>query len=161
MATSLNTQKERLLLIVDDEPEIRQVLQMIAEGAGIPFVAAGSGKEALESLQKYPVTAIISDMSMPNGDGKSLLFNIRASGLATPCAFLTAFETKDYIQDALRLGAYEFIAKPFSIETVESLMSRIVALGSSIQQDQTQSTILRENALHQAMTYKKLLKSAA
>jgi DNA-binding NtrC family response regulator len=161
METSKITSQERVLLIVDDEPEIRQVLQMIAEGAGITVLTAGSGKEAMEVLQKHPVAAIISDMSMPNGDGKSLLFNIRASGLATPCAFLTAFETKDYIQDALRLGAYEFIAKPFAIEAVEGLMSRIVALGASIQNDPAQSTILRENALHQAMTYKKLLKTGS
>lgn len=148
----------RILLIVDDEPEIRQVMQHIAEALEIPYMTAASGNEAFEIVQKHPVTAIITDMSMPNGDGKSLLFNIRATGSAIPCAFLTAFETKEFIQDALRLGAYEFVSKPFAVEAIESLMCRIIALGASIQHVPSNNDILKENAFHQAMTYKKLLK---
>ena len=152
--------KDRILLIVDDEPEICQVLLQIAESLSIPCMVASSGSEAFEIMQSQTVTAIISDMSMPNGDGKSLLFNIRAMGSAIPCAFLTAFETKEFIQDALRLGAYEFLSKPFTIDGVESLMCRIMALGSSIQRVPSNHEILKENAFHQAMTYKKLLKVA-
>jgi DNA-binding NtrC family response regulator len=161
METESQHAPQTTLLIVDDEPEIREVLLQISEQLGVKAIAAGSGREAFEIIKKTPITSIISDMSMPNGDGKSLLFNIRANGLAVPCAFLTAYETKEFIQDALRLGAYEFLAKPFSIDAVESLMSRILALGTSIQRQQSESEILRENALHQAMTYKKLLKSPA
>lgn len=154
------TENVRTLLIVDDEPEIRNLLRDIAESLQLRVQLAGSGHEALQIVAREPITAILSDMNMPGGDGTSMLYSLRSAGIAIPCAFITAYETRDSIQNALRLGSYEFLSKPFEIPQVESLMSRIMALGSSIQHEHTQSPILRENAFHQAMAYKKLLKAA-
>lgn len=123
----------RTLLIVDDEEDIRSILKEIAAQENIPCYEASSGNEALEIVKKTPITAIISDINMPDGNGQLFMKNVRMLGLFTPFVFLTAYDSKEHIQEALKMGAFDFLSKPFESKNVIEVMYRALDVGSQIQ----------------------------
>ena len=102
------------LLMVEDEPELREVLAELLEPSNIVVIPASNGKEALEILvQRKDIDAILSDFKMPVMDGLTLLAEVRERGIETPFVLLTGFADKSNTITALRLRALDFLEKPF------------------------------------------------
>lgn len=107
------------IMIVDDEPDICDVVKAVLERAGYEVVPAVGAPEGLEKLQKEKVDLILIDFFMPDMSGRELLERIRADSKlkSTRAAFLTAARFGDLGMEKLqKLGALDYIQKPFDAE---------------------------------------------
>lgn len=114
-----------LILVVDDEAPVREMIGDALSLAGYKTIAAADGLEALNLLRSTKVDLIVSDINMPKLDGLQLLENLRAKGDSTPFVLLTASKERPHLSTGFRLGADDFIAKPFGIE---ELALRVAAI---------------------------------
>jgi len=112
------------ILIVEDMPQIRQLLEFTLQFEGYPVESARNGEEALQKVKENPPALIISDILMPKMDGYAMVFHLRRAPETRdiPVVFLSATyvnsEDKDF---ALRLGALRFLEKP--VDTAEFLLT--------------------------------------
>ncbi len=120
---------KRNLLIVDDEPEIVDILANFATRYGWTFETALDGEAALGLLQQFDFFAILSDISMPKLTGIELLRHANTLKIASPVIFLTAYDSSNQVKEALRLGAFDFLAKPFDREELATALARAIEYG--------------------------------
>jgi CheY-like chemotaxis protein len=112
------------ILIVEDMPQIRQLLEFTLRFEGYPVESARNGEEALEKVKENPPALIITDILMPKMDGYAMVYHLRRAPETRdiPVVFLSATyvnnEDKDF---ALRLGALRFLEKP--VDTTEFLLT--------------------------------------
>ena len=102
--------------MVDDEAPVREMIEDALSLAGYKTLAASDGLEALNILRSSKVDLIVSDINMPKLDGFQLLESLRLKGDNTPFVLLTASKERPHLSTGFRLGADDFIAKPFGIE---------------------------------------------
>ncbi len=119
----------RRILVVDDEAKMRRLLELALQGMGHHTLQAGDGVEALERLAVEPYDLVLTDMRMPRLDGLGLLRTMRERGLETPVVVLTAHGTVESAVEAMKLGALDYILRPFEMATVELAVTRALALG--------------------------------
>src|SRR5258708_16563108 len=113
------------ILVVDDEPAVRQALQRALSFEGYAVRTADDGRSALDSLLHEPADAILLDVTMPGLDGLEVCRRLRAAGDRTPILMLTArHATADRVA-GLDAGADDYLVKPFALE---ELLARIRAL---------------------------------
>ena len=115
------------ILVVDDEEKIRVILGIMLTAVGHQVGEAPSGEAALAVLEREPVDMVISDMRMDGMNGLDLLAAIRERELGCPVVFITAFANLDSAVEALRLGAADYLVKPFAEKDVLLAVER--ALG--------------------------------
>jgi two-component system, OmpR family, response regulator len=113
------------ILVVDDEPGVRDMICDTLRLSGYEPFEAADGFLALKWLRDNTVDLIISDINMPNMDGYELLERLRATGDETPALMLTARGERGDVTRGLRLGADDYVTKPFGLE---ELMLRIAAI---------------------------------
>jgi len=114
------------VLVVDDEPHMRRVLEIMLHQAAYEVVAAGNGREALKVIRQSPVDLVITDLRMPEMDGIELLACMRKDGLATPVIVITAFGSVESAVEAMKVGATDYMVRPFDVETLELTISRVL-----------------------------------
>jgi len=112
------------ILVVDDEANLRKTLSTILKQQGYQTKQAGEAKEALEIIRKEKIALIILDIKMPGMTGIELLKLIREEGYHTPAIFITAYGSLNSAVEALRLGAYDYITKPFNPENILHTINR-------------------------------------
>lgn len=127
------------LLIVDDEPDLQELLsgqaaQLKIEIGGseaeIEILTASNGVEALQCVEsKAPVDAVLSDISMPKMNGLEFLAELRKRGYETPVIFLTGFGDKEKAIEAMRLGAMDFLDKPWKPELIDRSLANALTFG--------------------------------
>jgi two-component system, NtrC family, response regulator AtoC len=117
----------RHVLVVDDEPHMRRVLEIMLNQAGHRVFVAGNGREALKVVRENPVDLVISDLRMPEMDGVELLGCMRKEGLPTPVIVITAFGSVESAVEAMKVGAADYIVRPFDVETLELTISRVLS----------------------------------
>jgi DNA-binding NtrC family response regulator len=110
------------VLVVDDETVIREGLKRILGGAGYQVEALAQGHRAIERLQSEPFDLVISDVKMPGMSGIEVLKAIRVLQPQVPIIMITGYSTVDTAVEALKNGAVDYIAKPF---TPEHLLAKI------------------------------------
>lgn len=109
---------EAKLLVVDDEPNIRELLSTSLRFAGFDVVAAANGREALEAAETHNPDLAVLDVMLPDMDGFTVTRKLRASGRFFPVVFLTARdETEDKVT-GLTVGGDDYVTKPFSLDEV-------------------------------------------
>ena len=117
----------RPILIVEDEPAIADLIEMTLEPLGQPLIKAHTGNEAANLLESTLFDLILLDVMLPGVDGFTLMDYIAPTG--TPVIFLTAKATVEDRVRGLRLGAYDYIVKPFAppelLARVEALCRRV------------------------------------
>jgi two-component system response regulator FlrC len=118
------------VLIVDDDDNMRDALRETVRRMGLHVETAENGREGFEKASAKLYDLIISDMRMPEIDGLSMLNMIKSSGIESPVCFITAFGTVSNAVEALKLGASDYILKPFSPEVIEELIRRTFELES-------------------------------
>lgn len=112
------------VLIVDDEPNMRWVLQEALEKAGYHVVGAGSGEEALATLGSGPVDLVILDLKLKGMDGLSTLREVHARWPGVVVLILTAYGTVATAVEAMQSGASDYLRKPFDVEEILFKVSR-------------------------------------
>lgn len=122
--TEINTKKSLKLLIVDDEPDLRDVLALSFKLHGFQVETAENGRQALEILASNMPDIVISDIRMPEGDGLDLLQDIRSRGHDVPVIFMTGYA--DVTSEEARIkGAAWLVSKPFTIEEMFEVIEKI------------------------------------
>lgn len=109
---------ENRLLIVDDEEQICSILARRLTKEGYSSITANNGREALNHFYKDSFSLIISDIKMPEMDGMELLKNVKTLNPNIMVIMSTAYPETDMAVEAMRLGAYDFIIKPFELDLV-------------------------------------------
>jgi two-component system response regulator AtoC len=119
---------ELSVLVVDDEPAIRQVLSAAVTKAGYAVDSAASAGEALAKLDATPFDVVLSDIFMPVTDGIELLKQARAKGHGAAFIMVTAFASVDSAIDAIKAGAWDYITKPVRNEEIVRRLVQIDAM---------------------------------
>lgn len=114
-----------LIMIVDDEPGVRALLKDTLSIAGFDVIEASDGMAALTLLRTYKPVLMVIDINMPLMDGFELVERLRMTNDLTPVLMLTAREDKGDIARGLKIGADDYVIKPFGIE---ELILRIKAI---------------------------------
>lgn len=122
----MNQQKR--ILAVDDEPHMRRLLEISLRQAGYQPVVAENGKEALAILRNDNIDLVVSDLHMPVMDGLKLLEALRAENIDTPVIIVTAQGEISSAVQAMKLGASDYILRPFDLETLEIAISRALSV---------------------------------
>jgi len=113
------------LLVVDDDPDVRDSLERALRCAGYAVTTAVHGADALDTLARSPVDLIVLDVLMPMVDGFDACRRLRARGDATPILVLTARDAVDDRVAGLAAGADDYLVKPFALR---ELLARVQAL---------------------------------
>ena len=106
-------------LVVDDERKMRRILQMALERIGVDSVAADSGEEALGRFEAEKIDLVLTDLKMPGMSGVDLLAELRRRDPELPVIVLTAFGTVQTAVQAMKLGAFDYVLKPFDVDAIE------------------------------------------
>ncbi len=112
------------ILIVDDEQSYRQLLSLVFEGDGHTIRTASNGREALALLQQGPADVVISDVRMPDMDGIEMLSAVRETQPDLGVVLMTAFASVETAREAFKLGADDFIQKPFDVEELKLIVKK-------------------------------------
>ena len=107
------------ILVVDDETSMRQLLEITLRKEGYRVTMAESGQKAVEAFSKAAYDLVISDIKMPDMSGVDVLRAVKQSAPGTPVIMITAYSSAETAVEALRLGAYDYIAKPFKIDELK------------------------------------------
>lgn len=117
------------VLVVDDEPNIVELLKVSLKFQGFEVETAQSGIEALEKARSFQPDAFILDVMMPGMDGYELLPKLRADGFEGPVLYLTAKDAVEHRIHGLTIGADDYVTKPFSLEEVITRLRVILRRG--------------------------------
>lgn len=123
---------KRIILLVDDEKSIRDSLRLILQN-NFEVHTAESGDEALELLQHQQPDIILLDVMMPKVSGIETLRRLHSTGLDIPVIMLTADSTVETAVEAMKLGAVDYLMKPFDVEALTSLIVATLKLDPSSQ----------------------------
>ena len=111
---------QKKLLIVDDEIEICEFLKSFFEERNYQIKTATSGEQALKAVDEFKPSVVLLDIKMSGVDGIQVLQKIKAKHPRIKVIMVTALETRDKIEECLRLGADNYITKPLSLEYLEN-----------------------------------------
>jgi two-component system response regulator PilR (NtrC family) len=118
-AVSGATLKRPRVLVVDDERSLRELLSIVLTREGYEVTSAESGRQALALLEKHPVDLLISDIRMPDLNGVDVLRAAKQSDPDVPVVMMTAFASTETAVEALRLGASDYVTKPFDVDELK------------------------------------------
>jgi len=115
------------LLVVDDEPGIRAFLAWRLRARGLEVEIAHDGQDALDMMQRQHFDLVISDITMPRVEGLALLATIKEKHPKSKVILMTGFSTVDTAVSAMRLGAFDFLLKPFRWSALLTTVDRALA----------------------------------
>jgi len=122
------------VLIVDDEADIRELLSLTLQRMGLDTDCAGNEFEATQFMQKHNYDLCLTDMRLPDGDGLKLLEHVSKHYTDTPVAVITAHGSAENAVAALKAGAFDYLAKPVSLNQLRALVRSALKLPRPNQQ---------------------------
>ncbi|HEX9021783.1 MAG TPA: sigma-54 dependent transcriptional regulator [Nitrospirota bacterium] len=111
------------ILVVDDEQSMRDFLAIMLKKEGHEVVAAENGRDALKAVQAEIFDLVVTDVKMPGADGIEVLKTVKDVSPETVVIMITAFATAETAVEAMKLGAYDYIIKPFKIDEIKLIIS--------------------------------------
>jgi two-component system, NtrC family, response regulator PilR len=132
------------LLIVDDEQSYRQLLSLIFEGEGHTIRTASNGREAVELLKSEPAELVISDVRMPDMDGIEMLRTVREELPDMGVIFMTAHASVESAREAFKLGADDFVTKPFDVDELKLIVKKTLEKQALIDENRAFKRAQRE-----------------
>ncbi len=121
-----NKLKKMQMLLIDDDEWIRDSLSLFFEGEGCHLLALETAEEGMEALKRHDYDIIIADYKLPGMDGLEFLRQIQESHADVMKILITAYGSEEVVSEAKRLGARDFIQKPFTSEAVEESLSVLI-----------------------------------
>ena len=115
------------VMVIDDDERTRRVLQILLERMGLEASAFESAAVALERLGKESASLVLTDLKMPGMDGLAFMRALRALDRDLPVIVLTAYGSVETAVEAMKLGAVDFVPKPFDIDAIEILVRQALA----------------------------------
>jgi len=112
------------ILVVDDEPRIRRIVEMALGDRGYHVLTASSAEDATEVLDREAVDVVVTDLQLPGRSGLDLLADTRRDRPGVPVILITAYGTVESAVEAIKAGAFDYVLKPFSVEELETLVER-------------------------------------
>ncbi len=132
------------ILVVDDELSMREFLQIMLEGEGYPVECAKNGQEAVSLIQKVFFDLVISDIRMPGMDGIEVLKKVKELSPETVVIMISAYATTQTAVTAMKLGAYDYIPKPFNIEEIKLIIHKALEKKQLIEENNRLKEELRK-----------------
>lgn len=132
------------ILIVDDEQSYRQLLSLVFEGDGHNLRTATNGREALAAVKAEPTDLVITDVRMPDMDGIALLRAAREHQPEIGVIMMTAFASVETAREAFKLGADDFIQKPFDMEELKLIVRKTLEKQALINENRAFKRAQRE-----------------
>jgi DNA-binding NtrC family response regulator len=114
------------ILVVDDEKNIRLMLDQALVTAGYEVVTAIDGEHAIEKVQAGGLDMVLLDMKLPGMDGIEVLRRVRSSHPTLPVVMITAHGTVETAVEAMKLGALDYLRKPFMPEEIRSIVAKVI-----------------------------------
>ena len=127
------------VLIVDDEPDIRELLEITLGRMNLMTLSAANVKDACRLIQQTHFNLCLTDMNLPDGTGFDIIEFIRQRSVETPVAVITAYGSIDMAISALKAGAFDFVSKPVELPRLRELVQQAIKLS---QKEQTPSRII-------------------
>ncbi|MEB4591025.1 sigma-54 dependent transcriptional regulator [Candidatus Thiothrix sp. Deng01] len=121
---------EQTVLIIDDEPDIRELLEITLLRMGLDTVTAGDVQTALEKIEQYHPNLCLTDMKLPDGNGIDIVRYLQKRHPHIPVAVITAFGSMDTAVEALKAGAYDFVSKPVELPKLRDLIQTALKLSA-------------------------------
>jgi len=153
-----------LALIVDDEPDIRELLELTLGRMNVDTRAAASLADAQRLLGEASFDLCLTDMRLPDGDGLQLVETIQQHYPDLPVAVITAHGNMETAVQALKAGAFDFVSKPVDLQVLRNLVNGALKLAQYPERDRrTRDTLLGDSAIMQTVrsTIAKLARSQA
>jgi two-component system response regulator AtoC len=140
MTTSSSQEYAATILVIDDEDNMRHMLSKMLQRAGYQVETAADGEEGLTWLERQPFDFVLCDIKMPRMDGMEFLRQCRNTAFGSTVIMMSAYGTIDLAVQAMQLGAYDFITKPFKSDEV------LLAIRKAEERDQLkrENRVLRE-----------------
>src|SRR5688572_10614897 len=120
----MSAQPKRTVLIADDEANLRKVLAAMLRREGYEVLTAADGAEALDLMGKTRVDVVLTDLRMPRLDGMELLRRVLVEYRGTPVVMLTAHGTVDTAVTAMKLGAFDYLSKPYDQDELQMIIKK-------------------------------------
>ena len=116
------------VLVIDDEPDIRELLELTLLRMGLDTATAGTVKEGLLAIQDFQPDLCLTDMKLPDGTGFDIVRYIQRDYAHIPVAVITAFGSMEAAVEALKAGAYDFVSKPVDLAKLRDLVQTALKL---------------------------------
>ncbi len=116
------------VLVIDDEPDIRELLELTLLRMGLETATAGTVQDALLEIQNFKPDLCLTDMKLPDGTGFDVVRYIQREFPHIPVAVITAFGSMDAAVEALKAGAYDFVSKPVDLAKLRDLVQTALKL---------------------------------
>ncbi len=126
----------RNVLVVDDEASLRDVLGIALRKQGYTVQTASSRESAAKALAAGPVDLVLTDVRLPDGDGIEILRHVKSASPDTVVIVMTAFGSTENAVAALKLGAYDYLIKPFDIDELQ------IVVGNAFERQELKSQVL-------------------
>jgi two-component system response regulator PilR (NtrC family) len=120
--------KKPSVLLVDDEPDILELLELAMHKMGLEVDKAGNVRDALAKLAANKYDLCLTDMRLPDGDGLQIVQNITQHNLDVPVAVITAHGNMENAVSALKAGAFDYLSKPVSLDQLRALVNSALKL---------------------------------
>jgi two-component system response regulator PilR (NtrC family) len=112
------------VLVIDDEPDLLELLELTLSRMGLDTTRAQSVSEAIRTLDSQPFDLCLTDMRLPDGEGLRVVEHITDKGLDVPVAVITAHGSAENAVAALKAGAFDYLAKPVALEQLRALVKQ-------------------------------------
>jgi len=114
------------ILIVDDDETVRRSYLRSLQDMSCNIATASDGEEALQTMEQDPFDVVLLDMRMPGQDGLSVLRTMKQKWPESEVVIITGYPTMDSAKEAVRLGAYDYVAKPVGPQDVINVTDRAI-----------------------------------
>lgn len=127
-------------LVIDDEPDIRELLVLTLTRMGLAVDTAGTVKDALERLAQHRYDLCFTDMRLPDGSGQEIIESVAKNYPSMPIAMITAHGNMDAAVTALKAGAFDFVTKPVDLSVLRRMVNSALKLGEPKKADSSRSS---------------------
>jgi two-component system, NtrC family, response regulator PilR len=121
------------VLIIDDEPDLLELLELTLSRMGLDTIRAESVGDAIRLLDREPFDLCLTDMRLPDGEGLRVVEHITEKGLDVPVAVITAYGSAENAVAALKAGAFDYLSKPVALEQLRALVKQALKVPEKAQ----------------------------
>lgn len=137
------------VLVVDDEPDIRELIDLTLARMGLAAECVGTVAEARRALAETPFQLCLTDMRLPDGEGLEVVRCITELHAQTPVAVITAFGSAENAVAALKAGAFDYLAKPVGLEQLRALVKAALRLPEGLAESDPLQSLIGDSAAMQ------------